>query len=168
MAGKRRALAGLALIVLLMTMALVSMQSRAALPSESAAAPALAPVQPSQFVGAQACKSCHEAEFKAWSGSHRQLAMQAATPASVLGVFSGVKFKQKDVESTFFKRDEALAVLRRAQQQHPGNLDIVNALFSMSREAGDKPAALRYAKQLAELMPDNANLRRLIMQLEKP
>ncbi len=66
------------------------------------------------------------------------------------------------------KRDEAVAVLRRAQQQFPGNMDIINALFSMSREAGDKPAALRYAKQLAELMPDNANLRKLIAELEKP
>ena len=66
------------------------------------------------------------------------------------------------------KRDEALAVLRRAQQQFPGNMEIINALFTMSREAGDKPAALRYAKQLAELMPDNPNLRRLIADLEKP
>ena len=101
------------MIVLLMAMAmaLASMQSRAAPPTESAAAaPALAPAQPSQFVGAQACKSCHEAEFNAWSGSHHQQAMQAVTPATVLGDFNGAKFKQKDVESTFFKRGDKFMV----------------------------------------------------------
>ena len=110
LAANRLGLAGLSLIVLLMAMALVSMQSRAAPPSESAAAPALTPVQPSQFVGAQACKSCHEAEFKAWSGSHHQLAMQAVKSATVLGDFNGVKFKQNDVESTFFKRGDKFMV----------------------------------------------------------
>ena len=114
MASNRPILARLALIVLVLVlvvgMAFVSMQARAAPPSESAVAPAVALAQPSQFVGAQACKSCHEAEFKAWSGSHHQLAMQAVTPASVLGDFGSVKFRQKDVESTFFKRGDKFMV----------------------------------------------------------
>ncbi|SBT08553.1 Tetratricopeptide TPR_2 repeat protein [Candidatus Accumulibacter aalborgensis] len=64
------------------------------------------------------------------------------------------------------KRDEALALLRRANQRHANDLDILAALFSMSREAGDRPAALIYAKQLAGIMPDNADLKRLVTELE--
>jgi Tfp pilus assembly protein PilF len=38
----------------------------------------------------------------------------------------------------------------------------------MSRETGDRQAALRYAKQLAEMVPGNPNLSRLITELEAP
>jgi hypothetical protein len=39
---------------------------------------------------------------------------------------------------------------------------------SMSRETSDRQAALRYAKQLAEMVPGNPNLSRLITELEAP
>lgn len=61
--------------------------------------------QPAEYVGAASCKQCHEAEFKAWTGSHHELAMQVANASTVLGNFDGAKFKYFDVESTFFKRD---------------------------------------------------------------
>jgi len=57
------------------------------------------------YVGAATCKQCHESEFKAWSGSHHQLAMQEANATTVLGDFDNAKFKRYDVESIFFKRD---------------------------------------------------------------
>ena len=57
------------------------------------------------FVGAAACKQCHESEFRAWTGSHHQLAMQEANGSTVLGKFDGAKFNYFGVESTFFKRD---------------------------------------------------------------
>jgi cytochrome c553 len=57
------------------------------------------------FVGANACMQCHQNEFKAWSGSHHQLAMQAANESTVLGNFGNAKFKYYGIESTFFKRD---------------------------------------------------------------
>ncbi len=60
---------------------------------------------PANFVGAAACKTCHEGEFKAWEGSHHQQSMQAADDATVLGDFNNVKFRHFGVESTFFKRD---------------------------------------------------------------
>jgi predicted CXXCH cytochrome family protein len=62
------------------------------------------------YVGANACKNCHEAEFKAWSGSHHQLAMQEATPSTVLGDFANAGFKHKGVESRFFRRGEKFMV----------------------------------------------------------
>ena len=77
-----------------------------------ASSPALAaesgdaqPQSQADYVGAAACKQCHESEFKAWTGSHHQLAMQDANATAVLGDFDNAKFKHYSVESTFFKRD---------------------------------------------------------------
>jgi two-component sensor histidine kinase len=36
------------------------------------------------------------------------------------------------------KRERALALLREADKRHPNDLDILAALLSMSREAGDR------------------------------
>ena len=73
--------------------------------SETQPAPAHA-----NFVGANACMQCHQSEFKAWTGSHHQLAMQAANESSVLGDFGNANFKHYGVDSTFFKRDDKFMV----------------------------------------------------------
>jgi tetratricopeptide (TPR) repeat protein len=68
---------------------------------DTASATASAPC----FVGVAACASCHEAETKAWRGSHHDLAMAEATEKTVLGSFDGATFTYGDVTSRFFKRD---------------------------------------------------------------
>ena len=62
------------------------------------------------YVGAKVCKTCHEGEFKAWSGSHHDLAMQEATAESVLGNFADARFRHLGVESSFFKRGDQFKV----------------------------------------------------------
>jgi predicted CXXCH cytochrome family protein len=57
------------------------------------------------YVGANTCKQCHQAEFKAWSGSHHDLAMQVANVQTVLGNFNNATFQHNGVVSTFFQRD---------------------------------------------------------------
>ncbi|MGH7987302.1 MAG: tetratricopeptide repeat protein [Candidatus Binataceae bacterium] len=57
------------------------------------------------FVGSKACGVCHLSEFKSWQGSHHQLAMQAATDATVLGDFAHAQFSDAGVTSTFFRED---------------------------------------------------------------
>jgi len=79
-------------------------------PVPVAAAEAAPAGTPATYVGAETCKTCHAPEFKAWSGSHHQLAMQEANAASVLGDFANVKFRQHGVESTFFKRGDKFMV----------------------------------------------------------
>ncbi len=64
------------------------------------------------------------------------------------------------------RRGESLAVLRSALQRHPEDLEILGALVSINRESGDRQAALRYAKQAAILLPGNADLGRLLADLE--
>ncbi|MDD5632215.1 MAG: multiheme c-type cytochrome, partial [Methylococcales bacterium] len=63
------------------------------------------PAAVKEFVGANACKDCHQAEFEAWHGSDHDLAMQEANSQTMLGDFDSAKFKHDNVESTFFKRD---------------------------------------------------------------
>jgi len=58
-----------------------------------------------EHVGAGACLQCHQPQFKAWTGSHHQLAMQEANASTVLGDFNNARFRHYGIESTFFKRD---------------------------------------------------------------
>jgi hypothetical protein len=56
--------------------------------------------------------------------------------------------------------------LRDADQRNPYNLEILSALVSMNREAGDKPAALAAARKIAEALPGDPSVARLIAELE--
>ena len=59
----------------------------------------------SAYLGANACKNCHEKEFQAWMGSDHQLAMQEATPQTVSGDFHDSRFTYFGVTSRFFTKD---------------------------------------------------------------
>lgn len=56
------------------------------------------------FVGTKVCGSCHQDELKWWTGSHHQLAMQPASPRSVLGNFNHATFANLALTSRFFRR----------------------------------------------------------------
>ena len=64
------------------------------------------------------------------------------------------------------RRGEALSVLRAAEARHPYDLEILGALVSMNREAGNAKAALPYARQIAEVLPDDPAVKRLLAELE--
>jgi len=63
------------------------------------------------------------------------------------------------------RRDEAMTVLKAALAKHPGNRDILLALLSFSRAAGEVVTALAYAEQLAAIAPDDRDLAALLQQL---
>jgi Flp pilus assembly protein TadD len=54
--------------------------------------------------------------------------------------------------------DEAMKVLRDGLRRHPGNRDILLALVTFGRDAGDLASALKYAEQLAKITPDDRGL----------
>ncbi|EXI79749.1 MAG: cellulose synthase subunit BcsC [Candidatus Accumulibacter appositus] len=120
--GRKRLLllAGLAMLLVIAVLDVVTMPPAVpALPavpvvaSSDAAAPARSSAPAAAtYVGASSCQSCHESEFKAWSGSHHQLAMQEATAATVLGDFADSRFTQQGVESTFFKSVDGKFMVR--------------------------------------------------------
>ena len=64
------------------------------------------------------------------------------------------------------KQREALAALKAADAHHPYNLDILRALISIQREAGDNKSALVYARKAADALPDDAGVKRLVEELE--
>lgn len=59
-----------------------------------------------EFVGLAVCAACHEAETRAWRGSHHDLAMQPATPDTVLGDFAEATFEHGGVVSRFTQEDD--------------------------------------------------------------
>jgi len=74
------------------------------LTSSAEPAPATA-VSQARYVGGQACAGCHAAEFRDWTGSHHDLAMQHVSDQSVLGDFDNARFSYAGITSSFFKRD---------------------------------------------------------------
>ncbi|MGD8619395.1 MAG: multiheme c-type cytochrome, partial [Gammaproteobacteria bacterium] len=57
------------------------------------------------FVGGQACRDCHAAEYSAWQGSHHDLAMQAASEETVLGDFDNASLLHFGVTTSFYRKD---------------------------------------------------------------
>jgi predicted CXXCH cytochrome family protein len=53
------------------------------------------------YVGAEVCAGCHQAQAERWKTSHHALAMEKATPETVLGDFSGVSVENFGVVTTF-------------------------------------------------------------------
>jgi tetratricopeptide (TPR) repeat protein len=65
------------------------------------------------------------------------------------------------------RRGEALSVLRAAEALHPYDLEILGALVSLNREAGKPKDALPYARKIAEVLPDDPGVQRLVAELAK-
>ncbi len=60
---------------------------------------------PAVYIGRHACIECHARENELWTGSHHDLAMQPASPDTVLGDFGNVSFTHRGVTSSFSQRD---------------------------------------------------------------
>jgi predicted CXXCH cytochrome family protein len=65
---------------------------------------------PVEYVGTPKCASCHETEHAGWARSHHDLAMQKATPETVLGDFNGVTAKYYEETVRFIRDDDSFAV----------------------------------------------------------
>jgi len=76
------------------------------------------------YVGAGECKSCHAKEYEAWMGSDHQLAMQEATPVTVLGNFHGAKFTYYGRTSRFFTRGDKFYVNTDGPDGQPQDFEI--------------------------------------------
>jgi predicted CXXCH cytochrome family protein len=61
--------------------------------------------------------------------------------------------------------DNAIAVLKEGLARHPRDRDILLALVTFSRDAGNLGSALEYAEQLARLTPADRNIGNLVQTL---
>jgi tetratricopeptide (TPR) repeat protein len=75
-----------------------------------ACSPGPAPTVTADYVGRASCAECHAEATEAWTGSHHDLAMQEATPATVLGDFDGARMEHFGVVSTFRRDGERFLV----------------------------------------------------------
>jgi len=57
------------------------------------------------YVGLEACSSCHAAQVEAWQDSHHGWALRLPTPGNVLGDFNDARFEFKGITSRFFTKD---------------------------------------------------------------
>jgi tetratricopeptide (TPR) repeat protein len=61
---------------------------------------------------------------------------------------------------------QALRVLTQAHERHPGSREIVVALAEYHAGAGDRDAAIKWARTLVRMSPDDEQARRLLQSLE--
>ncbi|MDG2135977.1 MAG: hypothetical protein P8J81_06855, partial [Luminiphilus sp.] len=62
------------------------------------------------YLGNAGCAECHQTATSDWTGSHHDLAMQVATPETVLGNFNNATFEYSGTITTFSRRDDAFFV----------------------------------------------------------
>ncbi len=70
-----------------------------------AASPVRITEESARFVGRDACRECHGAEFEKWTGSDHDDAMDIADDTTVRGDFDDAVHTEKGVTSRFFKKD---------------------------------------------------------------
>jgi Flp pilus assembly protein TadD len=64
-------------------------------------------------------------------------------------------------------RPEAIAYLKDSLTGHPDNRDMIVAIISFSREAGDTATALQYAERMAKLAPDDPAVKSMVDELRR-
>ena len=70
----------------------------------------VAAVGVAEFIGGQACATCHADEYERWTGSHHDLAMQVADETTVLADFEAARFTYNGITSEFFRRGNSFFV----------------------------------------------------------
>jgi predicted CXXCH cytochrome family protein len=65
------------------------------------------------------------------------------------------------------RRDDAIATLKAAVAKHPGNRDLLLALVTFNRDAGDIAAAVAYGEELTRLAPDDRELANFVEGLRR-
>jgi len=64
------------------------------------------------------------------------------------------------------RQAEGMNVLKRAQERHPNDPELLSALVSYLAAAGSRREALEYARRLGEISPGNLEVQQLIRSLE--
>ena len=76
----------------------------------SVVTPRTATAEGASYVGNADCSGCHEQATAEWAGSHHDLAMQEATPETVLGDFSNATFNYFGVTTTFSQEGDTFFI----------------------------------------------------------
>ena len=77
-----------------------------------------------QYVGRDTCARCHAEQLARWTGSDHDLAMEMATPKTVLGNFDDQKFEHLGVKSRFFREGDNFLVITEGADGKPGTFQV--------------------------------------------
>ena len=80
------------------------------------------------YVADADCAACHRPQFDAWTGSNHDLAMQVATPETVLGDFDDAAFTHHGVTSRFFRRSDRFFVNTEGPDGAPADFELTHTL----------------------------------------
>lgn len=76
------------------------------------------------YVGRQTCIQCHQQQADAFHNSHHDLAMDHATPESVLGDFSGVELEHDGIVSRMYKDGERFMIRTEGPDGEMGDFEV--------------------------------------------
>jgi Tfp pilus assembly protein PilF len=76
------------------------------------------------FVGREACRSCHEKEYKLYTGSDHDMAMDTASERSVLGDFNNASLTHLGITSTFYKKGDRFFVRTEGPEGVMGEYEV--------------------------------------------
>lgn len=76
------------------------------------------------FIGSAACASCHASQYAAWETSQHAVAMQQATPATVLARFDSVPVILEGMPHTFYRRGSQYFVTTLGSDGRPHEFGI--------------------------------------------
>jgi predicted CXXCH cytochrome family protein len=79
---------------------------------------------PLAFVGSDTCAGCHPEEAARWQGSHHELAMQPATPQTVLGDFADAAYDGPGDPARFSRDGETFQVTTAAADGSTRSFDV--------------------------------------------
>jgi predicted CXXCH cytochrome family protein len=82
------------------------------------------PPPPPTYVGRESCAACHEAEDRAWRGSHHDRAMEVATAETVLGDFDDAQVAFHGVAWEFFRKEGRFFVRTEGADGEPTEREI--------------------------------------------
>ncbi len=76
------------------------------------------------YVGRSKCIQCHQQEYDKWSGSDHDLAMNLATPETVLGDFNNGELKYHNTTSRMFRQGDKFLVTTDGPDGKPGTFEV--------------------------------------------
>ncbi|WP_197442556.1 tetratricopeptide repeat protein [Lignipirellula cremea] len=76
------------------------------------------------YVGQNRCVQCHQTQHKEWQGSDHDLAMDVATPESVLGDFNNAEVTHHDVVSRMFRDGDRYMIHTEGPDGKMGDFEI--------------------------------------------
>lgn len=79
-----------------------------------------------EYIGRERCKDCHQKEYKTWTGSHHDKAMDFANDSTVLGDFNNSEFEFNGVVSKFYKKENKFFVRTNGPGGNLGDFEITH------------------------------------------